>query len=113
MWWHSRFFCRRPSRICVWGLLLAMLGVQAEGLDGTLIYSRNTSPDGAIWAYDTVSGTNRFLTWGARPIISPDGKWLAFWREFRDGNPLLNYGNLFIRELAKGTETRIYFNNSQ
>jgi len=81
--------------------------------EGTLIYARQSSADGAIRAYDLVSATDRFLTWGARPALSPDGRWLAFWREFRNSNPLQNYGNLFVRELSTGTETRIYVNNSQ
>lgn len=105
---------RWPGRLSyLVGATCAALAARSAGLEGVLIYARLTSADGAIWAYDTASGNDRFLTWGARPVLSPNGQWLAFWREFRDGNPLQNYGNLFVRDLATGAETRIYVNGSQ
>jgi len=85
----------------------------AAGLQGTLIYGRLMSSDGAIFAFNLATGEDRFVTWGARPIVSPDGRLMVFWREFRDGNPLANRGNLFLRNLTTGEETRLYVSPDQ
>jgi hypothetical protein len=70
--------------------------VSAEGIAGT------------IWAINLDGSGERFITTGARPRLSPDGRWLAF---LRDGGPVLSAGNLWVRDLVTGIESRI-FNNT-
>ncbi|HEX5219648.1 MAG TPA: hypothetical protein VFZ59_08775, partial [Verrucomicrobiae bacterium] len=62
---------------------------------------------GTIWAINLDGSGERFITTGGRPRLSPDGRWLAF---LRDGGPTLSAGNLWVRDLVTGAETRIFSN---
>lgn len=60
-----------------------------------------------IWAINLDGNAETFLTSGARPRASRDGRWMAFLRE---GGPVTGQGNLWVRELPTGQETRIFTN---
>src|ERR1700752_4530634 len=66
---------------------------------GILISGRSGSSDGTIWAFNTDTGEDRFLTIGARPRVSPDGKKIVF---LRDRDPFANRGNVYTRDLESG-----------
>ena len=51
----------------------------ATGLTGKLIFQERSG--GKIYVYDLASGSQRVLTTGADPALSPDGGTVAFWRE--------------------------------
>jgi WD40-like Beta Propeller Repeat len=61
----------------------------------------------SIWAINLDGNGETFITEGARPRVSPDGKWMAFLRE---GGVVTTQGNLWLRELATGVESRFYTN---
>jgi len=77
---------------------------------GTLFYGR-VSPNNyyTIWAINLDGSGDTFVTTGARPRVSRDGRYLAF---LRDGNPLVTQGNVWVRDLAAGTETVLFTNTS-
>src|SRR5207302_994097 len=55
---------------------------------GTIFYGRRGSNSvGSIWAINLDGSGETFITTGARPRVSRDGKWMAFLRE---GNPFNN-----------------------
>jgi hypothetical protein len=62
----------------------------------------------AIWAINLDGSGETYITTGARPRVSRDGQWLAFLRE---GNPFNNQGNLWVRHLASGQESRLFVSN--
>ena len=71
---------------------------------GTVFYGRrgnNTAP--SIWAIDLDGARETFITSGREPRVSPDGRWLAFWRE---NDPLTNQFSLWLRDLPAGQERR-------
>lgn len=80
-------------------------GPRTPGSSRTAIYSRNTAPDGAIWWLDLATGQDAFLTQGTRPRLSPDGRYLVF---LRDNNALASHGNVYVRDLETGIETRVF-----
>lgn len=76
---------------------------------GTVFYGRRSSTDVAtIWSINLDGSGETYITTGARPRVSRDGQWLAFLRE---GNPFNNQGNLWVRNLASGQETRLFVSN--
>ncbi len=84
-----------------------------------IVYSRmptdpNQPPAGtnqpAIWAVGQDGSNDRFITYGTKPRISDDGRYLVFLRFTRNlnlYNPMFGYGDFFVRELATGQETLI------
>ena len=50
----------------------------ATGLTGKLVFQERSG--GKIYTYDLANGTQRVLTAGADPVLSPDGRTVAFWR---------------------------------
>lgn len=77
---------------------------------GTLFYGRRSVfSEGTIWAINLDGSGDRYITDGARPRVSSDGRYLAFLRE---GNPFDNQGNLWIRDLITGEERRIFSNSA-
>src|SRR6185436_19312290 len=65
--------------------------------------------NGSIWAINLDGTDDRFVTRGARPRVSSDGRYLAFTRE---GDPFNRQGNLWLRDLVTGQETRLLINNT-
>jgi hypothetical protein len=61
----------------------------------------------SVWAINLDGTGETFITEGAHPRVSRDGQWLAFLRE---GGGVLSHGNLWIRNLETGAETRFYTN---
>ncbi len=76
--------------------------------NGTVFYGRRSASNvGTIWAIGLDGSGDTYITTGARPRVSADGRWLAFLRE---GNPFGSQGNVWIRDLQSGTETRVFTN---
>ncbi|MEO6036080.1 MAG: hypothetical protein ABIQ35_12565, partial [Verrucomicrobiota bacterium] len=61
----------------------------------------------AIWAINLDGSGETYITDGARPRVSRDGKWLAFLRE---GGAVTTQGNLWVRNLSTGAESRFFTN---
>jgi hypothetical protein len=76
---------------------------------GTVFYGRRSLNNLAtIWAINLDGSGDTYITTGARPRVSRGGQWLAFLRE---GNPFINQGNLWVRNLASGQENRLFVSN--
>jgi hypothetical protein len=76
---------------------------------GTIFYGRRSSNSvGTIWAINLDGSGETFITTGARPRVSGDGKWMAFLRE---GDPFNNKGNIWLRNIATGLENRLFVSN--
>ena len=74
---------------------------------GTVIYGRRSGGTGSIWAIHLDGSGDHYLTEGVRPRVSPDGRYLAFLRE---GDPFNSQGNLWLRDLESGQESRLVSN---
>jgi Tol biopolymer transport system component/uncharacterized protein YraI len=74
----------------------------AAGLTGTLVFQERSG--GRIYVYDLANGSQRAVTTGADPALSPDGRTVAFWRE--------NGGDhsLYLIDIDGTNERRIYTN---
>lgn len=78
--------------------------------DGTVFYGRvSASGNYTIWAINLDGSSDTYITTGARPRVSRDGKYLAF---LRGGTPLVTEGNAYVRNLQTGQETLLYTNTS-
>ena len=78
---------------------------------GTLFYGRrSTGNAGTVWAIHMDGSDDTYITNGARPRASSDGRWLAFMRE---GQPFNNQGNIWIRDLLTGVEQRLLVNTNK
>ncbi len=76
---------------------------------GTIYYSRlaaSTTADGEIWVAKGDGTSDVKLTTGVWPRLSPDGKYLVFHKD----NPIQTRGNIYVRDLTSGVETKV-FNN--
>jgi Tol biopolymer transport system component len=80
---------------------------------GTIFYGRRSGTTGSVWAVHLDGSGDHYVTEGVRPRISPEGRYLAFLRE---GNPFatipVNNGNIWIRDLLNGTESRLITHNN-
>ena len=76
---------------------------------GTVFYGRRDAVSGTIWAINLDGSGDQFLTTGARPRVSRDGRHLAF---LRGGNPLVTQGNAWVRDLLTGQETLLFTNQN-
>jgi hypothetical protein len=77
--------------------------------DGTVFYGRRSASSfGTIWAIDLDGSGDTYITTGARPRVSRDGRWLAFLRE---GLPFSSQGNVWVRDLQTGLERRLFANS--
>ena len=72
----------------------------AAGLSGKLVFQERSG--GKLYVYDLASGTQRVLTAGADPALSPDGRTVAFWRD--DGG---EHG-LYLIDVDGANERRIF-----
>jgi hypothetical protein len=78
--------------------------------DGTVFYGRVSATNNyTIWAINLDGSSDTYVTTGARPRVSRDGKYLAF---LRGGSPLVTQGNAYVRNLATGQEFLLYSNTS-
>ena len=78
--------------------------------NGTVFYGRVSAANNyTIWAINLDGSGDTFITTGARPRVSHDGRNLAF---LRGGSPLVTQGNVWIRNLQTGQETLLYANTS-
>ena len=70
------------------------------GLTGKLVFQERSG--GKIYVYDLASGSQRVLTTGADPALSPDSRTVAFWRE--------NGGEheLYLIDIDGANERRIF-----
>ena len=55
-----------------------LASTSVAGLTGKLVFQERSG--GKIYVYDLASGSQRVLTTGADPALSPDGRTVAFWR---------------------------------
>ncbi len=94
---------------CGWGLAVGVLVPTggAAGVSGTIVYSRAGTPDGTIGFAAGDGSADVAITSGEWPRLSPDGRYLVF---HRGGNPY-SRGDVWVRDLVLGTETRVYQNN--
>ena len=78
--------------------------------EGTVFYGRRAADNtGSIWCINFDGSGETYITSGARPRMSPNGKWLAF---LRDNNPFANTGNLYVRKSIDRSEEAMLVNNT-
>jgi hypothetical protein len=78
--------------------------------DGTVFYGRVSAANNySIWAINLDGSSDTFVTTGARPRVSSDGRYLAF---LRGGTPLVTQGNVYVRDLQTSQESLLYSNTS-
>jgi hypothetical protein len=78
---------------------------------GTIFYGRKNSSGGAIWAINLDGSGDTYLTTGARPRVSHDGRYLAFMRGTNVFGP--GGGDIWLRDLSTGVEQKFFTNNLQ
>ena len=78
---------------------------------GTVFYGRRNATGGAVWAINLDGSGDTYVTTGARPRISRDGRYLAF---MRGANVFgLAGGDLWLRDLTSGDEWLAFANSQQ
>ena len=78
--------------------------------DGTIFYGRVSAANNyTIWAINLDGSSDTYITTGARPRVSRDGRYLAF---LRGGSPLVTQGNTYVRNLQTGQESLLYANTN-
>src|ERR1051325_6844512 len=108
----TRVFAR--GRTFAWlflSLVLSTLTLRAQNpppgsVPGTIVYSRAGAPDGTIWMAAGDGSADVQDTTGEWPRLSPDGRYLLLHR----GNATYSRGDIYLRDLQTGVETRIYSN---
>ena len=76
---------------------------------GTIYYGRrSTANTGTVWAINYDGSDDTYVTTGARPRLSRDGKWLAV---MRGSGAFSNAGNIWLHNIQTGTEVEL-FNNT-
>jgi hypothetical protein len=70
-----------------------------------IVYGRRAGTEGSVWWFDPATGNERRLADGARPRVSPDGRYLLC---LRDKDPFANRGNLYVRDLRFEAERRVF-----
>lgn len=68
---------------------------------GTLFYSRGPAASPSIWALEPSGGAEAQVTSGSYPVISPNGRYLAF---KRGSSAEFGRNDIFVRDLATGQE---------
>ena len=78
---------------------------------GTIFYGRINSTGGSLWAINLDGSGDTYITTGARPRVSHDGRYLAFMR----GPNLFtgSGGDIWLRDLSNGQETQFFTNDAQ
>jgi hypothetical protein len=78
--------------------------------DGTIFYGRvSPTKNYTIWAINLDGSSDTFVTTGARPRVSRDGKYLAF---LRGEAAVVTADNAYVRNLQTGEETLLYTNSN-
>ena len=78
--------------------------------NGTVFYGRASAANNyTIWAINLDGSGDTFVTSGARPRVSRDGRYLAF---LRGGTPLVTQGGAYVRDLVTGQEALLYSNSN-
>ncbi len=78
--------------------------------EGTIFYGRKNTNGGSIWAINLDGSSETFVTTGARPRATRDGRYLAF---SRGANVFgLQGGDVWIRDLQTGAEWELFTNQS-
>ncbi|HEX4121443.1 MAG TPA: hypothetical protein VH619_12550 [Verrucomicrobiae bacterium] len=76
---------------------------------GTIFYGRRSTANvGTVWAINYDGSDDTYVTTGARPRLSRDGKWLAV---MRGAGEFSNEGNIWLHNMQTGTEYEV-FNNA-
>ena len=78
---------------------------------GTVFYGRRNFSGGAIWAINLDGSGDTYLTIGARPRVSHDGRYLAFMRGTNVFSP--GGGDIWLRNLSTGMEQEFFTNHIQ
>jgi hypothetical protein len=73
--------------------------------DGTLIYGRRGTGGPTVWAIGLNGTGDRQITVGARPRLSPDGRYIAF---LRGADPFMGQGNVWLRDFASSQEKLLF-----
>lgn len=78
---------------------------------GTIFYGRKNLSGGAIWAINLDGSGDTYLTTGARPRVSHDGRYLALMR----GTNVFggSGGDIWLRDLSTGIEWKFFTNTVQ
>jgi hypothetical protein len=77
---------------------------------GTVFYGRRSAANNyTIWAINLDGSDDKFITSGARPRVSRDGRYMAF---LRGGAPLETQGDAWVRDLRTGQESLLYSNSN-
>jgi hypothetical protein len=108
--------CAEPEEVdSTTGKLKRMSSIQPGTMPGRIYYSRgfrtgSAVMDGEIWVLKG-DGSDTMITQGERPALSPDGQFIAFERSGPNGSSMLGRGDVWVRELASGMETKVFTNN--
>lgn len=79
--------------------------------EGTIFYGRSNASGGSIWAINLDGSSETYITTGARPRASQDGRFLAFSR----GPNIFQLGGneVWVRDLQSGVEWELFTNSTQ
>lgn len=77
---------------------------------GTIFYGRKNLTGGSIWSINLDGSGESYITTGARPRVSRDGRYLAFSRGANVFTP--TGGDVWVRDLELGTEWELYTNQT-
>jgi Tol biopolymer transport system component len=86
--------------------------VNALQLPGKLYYARTSisASGGEIWVRSDNGKSDVRVTTGSRPILSPNGRYLGFFRNGANGTAEGSLGDVWIRDLTSGTELKVFTN---
>jgi hypothetical protein len=79
--------------------------------EGIIFYGRSNSSGGSIWAINLDGSSETYITTGARPRASRDGRYLAFSR----GTNIFRLGGneIWVRDLQTAAEWKLFTNLTQ
>ena len=77
--------------------------------EGTIFYGRKNSGNGSVWAINLDGSSDTFITTGAQPRVSHDGRYLAF---RRGTNVFAGGGDIWLRDLSSGDERKFFTNSA-
>ena len=89
---------------------LAPTNIVVLSSDGTIFYGRQNLTGGSICSINMDGSGETYITTGARPRASRDGRYLAFSRGPNVFRP--QGGDVWVRDLQSGTEWELYTNQT-